>query len=296
MHRGKLQNYNKSSILEYIWCIHKDIFVDDCLSGESSSEDVFRVTDQLKIVPNKGGFSLEGLTFSGMPPPNDLSEDGATIKVAGAKWYPKDDFISLNTGELNFAKKFRSKKTQSRVNQIPSDFTRRDCVSKAAEVYDILGKVTPLTCGMKLDLSEYVIRMLDWVHKVPEDLKPKWISNFETIRNIGNLKYRRAIVSEGAVNLDIDTIDTADASQVLACAVIYARLKRKNGEYSCQRIFVRSKLLPEGITVPRAELIAAHLNVTTGHAVKLSLGSLHKGCIKLTESQRYIGSVILRRL
>ena len=99
------------------------------------------------------------------------------------------------------------------------------------------------------------------------------------------MKYRRAVVPEDAVSLDIDTIDIADASQSLACAVIYARFKRKNGEFSCQMIFARSKLLPEGITVPRAELIAAHLNATTGHVVKLSLGSFHKSSIKLTDSQ-----------
>ena len=50
-------------------------------------------------------------------------------------------------------------------------------------------------------------------------------------------------------------------------------------------MFARSKLLAEGTTTPRAELIAAHLNATTGHVVKLSLRPLHKSCIKLTDSQ-----------
>ena len=181
--------------------------------------------------------------------------------------------------------KHRGKKSLDKVNQIPKEFTRRDCVGKVAEVFDILGRTTPLICSMKLDLRELVIRRLDWDDKIPDDLRREWISNFETIRAIGDIKFRRAIVPADAVNLEIDTIDTADASQSLACSVIYARFKRKNGEYSCQNIFARSKLLPEGTTVPRAELIAAQLNATTGHVVKLSLGKLHKECIKLTDSQ-----------
>ena len=86
-----------------------------------------------------------------MPPPGDLSEDGVTVKVAGERWYSKDDLISLNTGELNFAKKCSCKKPLSRVNQIPSDFTRRDCVSKVAESYDTLGYSTYTRYEIRLE-------------------------------------------------------------------------------------------------------------------------------------------------
>ena len=264
--------------------VQKDIYVDDCMSGENTLEAVYSSTDKLKVVLNSGGFCLKGLTFSGSHPPSDLTINGISINVAGMKWYSKSDLISLNTGRLNFSKKLRGKKDLGRNYQIPSEFTRRDCVSKVAEVFDILGKVTPLTSGMKLDLRELVTRKLDWDDKITDDLKSIWISNFSMIREIENIKFKRAIVPEDAESLEIDTIDTADASQELACSVVYARFKRRNGEYSCQMIFARSKLLPEGTTVPRAELIAAQMNAVTGHVVKLSFGNLRKDCIKLTDS------------
>ena len=50
-------------------------------------------------------------------------------------------------------------------------------------------------------------------------------------------------------------------------------------------IFARSKLVPVGMSVPRAELFAAHLNASTGHVVKLSLGDHHTSCVKLIDSQ-----------
>ena len=55
----------------------------------------------------------------------------------------------------------------------------------------------------------------------------------------------------------MDTIDAGDASPDIACTAVYARYLRKAGDYSCQLVFARSKLLPEGITQPRAELVAA---------------------------------------
>ena len=70
-----------------------------------------------------------------------------------------------------------------------------------------------------------------------------------------------------AINLDVKTIEMADACQNLACAAVYVRYKKKFGGYSCQLIFSRSKIIPEGITMPRAELFAAVLNATTGHVV-----------------------------
>ena len=252
------------------------------MSGESTWSEVLSTTGALKLVLSKGGFTLKGLIFSGKNPPSDLSSDQVSIRVAGRKWFSKEDKISLDTGNINFAKKHRGKKPPGN-NQIPDKFTRRQCVGKVAEGFDLLGKVTPLTCGFKLDLRTLVNRKLDWDDYIPNDLK--WISNFQTIQDLANVRFNRAVVPEDAISLDMETIDTGDASTSLACAAIYARFKRKDCTFSCQFIFARSKLVPEGMTLPRAELLAASLNATTGHIVKLSLGELHKDSIKITDSQ-----------
>ena len=166
-------------------------------------------------------------------------------------------------------------------DQIPKAFTKRDCVGKVAEVFDLLGKDTPITSGLKCDLMSVTQRKLDWDDKVPNDLQALWVSNFEMIKELSNVKFRRAIVPEDAISLVIETIDTGDATQTLVCSAIFAHFKRKNGTFSCQLVFSRSKLVSEGATLPRSELLAACL----GHVVKLSFESYHKSCIKLTDSQ-----------
>ena len=71
--------------------IRQDIYVDDCLSGEKSWNKVRISTDNLKIVLNKGGFCIKGLTFSGQDPPEDLSSDMVSVNVVGMKWFSRED-------------------------------------------------------------------------------------------------------------------------------------------------------------------------------------------------------------
>ena len=99
---------------------------------------------------------------------------------------------------------------------------------------------------------------------------------------MGKVKFNRAIIPEDAVSLGIET---ADASQALACAAIYARVKEEKRRVFLSASFSRSKILPKRMTMARSELFAATLNAYTGHVVKLSFGKYHKSCVKLTDSQ-----------
>ena len=63
---------------------------------------------------------------------------------------------------------------------------------------------------------------------------------FEMIQEIGKIRFHRAIVPEDAINPDIETIDTADASPDIVCIAIYCRFQKRDGSYSCQLVFARS--------------------------------------------------------
>ena len=56
----------------------------------------------------------------------------------------------------------------------------------------------------------------------PPDLKKTWFCNFEKMREIGEIKYYRAIVPNDALNMNIETIDTADASENMICVAMEA--------------------------------------------------------------------------
>ena len=50
--------------------VMKDLYVDDFLSGGNTCEDVQSTTDQLKLVLEKGGFTLKGFMISDSDPPH----------------------------------------------------------------------------------------------------------------------------------------------------------------------------------------------------------------------------------
>ncbi|XP_066914217.1 uncharacterized protein [Clytia hemisphaerica] len=109
-------------------------------------------------------------------------------------------------------------------------------------------------------------------------------SHFDMIQEIKDIKFHRTIIPEDALNLDISTLDFGDASPSLACAAIYTRIQRRNGTYSSQLVFARSKLVPQPSTQPRAEMFAALINVHTGEVVKRAFQQHHKGCLKITDN------------
>ena len=61
----------------------------------------------------------------------------------------------------------------------------------------------------------------------------------------------------------------------MTCAGCYIRFKLKNNAYSCQLILGKTKIVPEEMTLPRAELAAAILNV---HVLEIVRRSLRNKC------------------
>ena len=239
----------------------------------------------MEIVLNREGFNLKGVSFSGEDPPSTLTGDGQMIFVGSIKWFAKEDMLSINIGELNFANKHRGKKPSSTINVIPSKLTRRQCASKVAEIFDLTGKVSPIAASMKMDLQELVHCKLDWDDTIPDDLRPIWESKFKIMNDIGTLRFKRTIIPEDAVDLNLNTLDFGDASQSMMCVCIHARFKRRDRTYSCQLVFSRSRVVPRGMSQPRAELYAALINAYAGEVVRRLFKQYHKEAIKFTDRQ-----------
>ena len=255
--------------------VQNDVYVDDCLSGEMGRTKAHVLADGIEVVLGKGNFRTKGVSFSGEDPIESLTDDGETIHVAGMKWHPKNDTISLNLGELNFAKKSRGRKPTNTEGMIPATLTRRHCSSKVGEIFDLTGKVTPIVASMKLDIQDLTLRQLNWDDKIPDELRPLWESNFEMIKELKDLRFNRAIIPIDAVSLDVQTLDFGDASKRMICVCIYVRFKRRDGTYSCQLVLGRSKVVPKGMTLPRAELFASLTSTYTGEIVRRSFKNLN---------------------
>ena len=106
---------------------------------------------------------------------------------------------------------------------MPQKLTRRQCVSKSAEIFDIAGLITPITATLKIDLHELVQRKIGWDDVLPDNLRNDWISHFQMLQEIKSLQFKQAVVPIDAINLEASNLDFRDASEDLVCSFIYAR-------------------------------------------------------------------------
>ena len=62
-------------------------------------------------------------------------------------WFPKEDVLQLSTGEMSFDKKRRGERNNEKRGIIPEELTKRQCVGKIAEIFDLTGKISPIVAG-----------------------------------------------------------------------------------------------------------------------------------------------------
>ena len=250
----------------------KDTYMDDILTGADDTKAAEKLTSDIDAVALKGVFSTKGYTISGRPPLPSLSKDGISVMALGSKWFPETDDLQLVFGPLNFTKKHRGKRIVTpNSHEVPDKLTKTICCSKAAELFDISGLAAPIGAGLKLDIHELVLSNCNWEDAIPDVCREEWLKNFGLLERIGELRYSRAVIPADAESLSMEIIGTGDASAKMACAACYARFRRKNGSMSCQLIMSKTKIIPEGVSLPRAELMAATLNVHVTEIVKRSV-------------------------
>ena len=80
------------------------------------------------------------------------------------------------------------------------------------EIFDLTGKIAPISTAMMMDLHTLVKRNLSWNDAILDDLRSVWVLPFEMMQEIGNLRFQRTVVPEDAMNLDTNTMDAAGAS------------------------------------------------------------------------------------
>jgi len=262
-------------------------YVDDIAHSDYTAEQSRATAESLNHVLGLAKMEVKGYTFSGHPPPPEVTADGETVGLIGMVWHPQDDWIGLSIKPLYFGRPKRGKLPDLVVGDympaLKRNFTRRNLLSKVASVYDPMGLVTPLTARLKLDLHAVVELGLGWDDNVPEEYLGQWLRNLNDIQKLRDIRFRRTIIPTDAANTDVELIVSADASQFIAIAAVHGRVKRKNGEYSCTLMSAKSRLVSE-LTIPKGELRAAVLSVHLAHTVKHNLLDQYKDAIYVTDS------------
>ena len=251
-------------------CIINDSYVDDIATGSDETSGAQLCADIAEVLV-RGGFVTKGFTISGEPPPAALSKDGIFIKLLGILWDSLNDMLRLAAGgKLNFSKRVRGKKgTGENAWVIPDKLTLRICSGKTAEIYDLIGLIAPILAGFKIDLHELVLSSYTWDDPLSAADREVWLANFALMETLGEGMWPRNTIPKNYV--EIEFIGCGDASEKIACAVCYARVLNEDQTYSCHLLLAKSNIVPEGMSLPRAELMACTLNTHVTEIVKKSL-------------------------
>ena len=85
--------------------------------------------------------------------------------------------------------------------------------------------------------------------------------------------------------MSMELLGAGDASAQMTCAACYVRFELIDGQYSCQLIMAKTKIVPKGMTLPRAELLAAVLNVYLCQVVKRAMKDRVVRQVLVTDSE-----------
>ena len=232
-------------------------YVDDIAKSTKSKQELTEETS--KILKEKLDMSIKGWAFAGEKPPADISKDGISVDIGGNTWYTESDLFTLNNPPLCFEKKKRGKqpagsvyfdpKTMNLGKFVPHQLTRRMVTSSLAKVWDLRGKLTPVTLKFKYDLRRLINEA-----PISSQARALWLQNFNIMEETRNFVYVRCTRPADALRFTCRLWVLVDAAEWGMIVTVYVGWERKNGSYSCSHLFGKGLLGPEALTLPQKEL------------------------------------------
>lgn len=241
-----------------------DSYVDDILTGADSIPALKETVSQLQQLCKAGGFPLqkwasnaaaqhdvipqtcESGTVKPTPNQNSLPErktwTDSTQSTLGLQWSPSDDTFQYTISDAE-----------------AQPFTKRGIVSKAAQLFDPLGWLTPVVVRAKITIQSAWLLGLGWDEQLPPALAAEWSTFCEELHLLERVRMPRPLFRSSR-QLQKEFHGFADASERAYGAVIYLRTRDTEEQWTTSLVTAKSKVAPlQQVSLPRLELCAAHL-------------------------------------
>ena len=262
-------------------------YVDDLLHAARNKRSAKEDADSLLFVLNLAQMTVKGFTFSGRPPPTEVSPDGATVGLLGMVWEPEPDLVSVDAKPVFFGRVRRGRLPELVTGDLKTafstKFTKRMVLAKMATLFDPMGLLAPLTAKFKLGFSTICGLKTDWDEPLPSEYLDEWVGYLKEIQAAKQLKLPRSVIPPNAASTDIEVIVSADASQWVAACCAHARVPLVGGGYGVQLLCSRTKITKD-LTIPKAEMRAMTMAAGMGHMIKQQLGDQVKAIMYITDS------------
>ena len=251
--------------------LRKSLYVDDLLTGgqtiaqaEDRRDRAVEIFEDAKFKLHKWNSNARELELDSEPAAgNDeetyakqqLSGDATETTMLGLKWNKSSDTLTMPFPT---------------VDGNPSA-TKRTILSKLARVYDPLGLVSPITLEGKIIFRDVCKTKLPWDADIGESLNRRWKAWGRSLPQEETVP--RPIVKRREPVLNVELHVFGDASTQGVGAAVYSVVRQRSGNTQ-QLVAAKSRLAKEGLTIPRLELISAHMATNLVKNVQNALQNL----------------------
>jgi len=231
----------------------KDFYVDDLLTGADSSSDAKALQEETISLLQTGGFKLRKWKSNDKDLVSRLPEtlqekhfveieENDTKKTLGVLWAPIGD-------------KFKYKVQLIQDHQP----TKRSVLRQIARLYDPLGLLAPVIIRAKLLIQDLWKSEINWDQLLPEVEKVKWKDFLQDLMLLDEVEIPRWINYHSYDKVELHGF--CDASEKAYGAMVYSKIKKRNGQVFTTLLTAKSKVAPLKMkkTLPRLELCGAVL-------------------------------------
>ncbi len=236
--------------------IRHNFYVDDLLSGADSEEEATTRREQLSQLLSNAGMTLRkwrsnSSDFLKRIPDElketedlELSPPHISKKALGIHWNSATDRLHVSTPTPDK----------------PTVITKKTIASITAQVFDILGLFAPAIIPAKILMQSLWKRNLSWDEPVPDDIATTWEQWMSHLPKITEFAINRRYSHQDSDIIFRALHGFSDASKLAYGAAIYLRQVHANGSTVITLVTAKARVLPlKEMTIPRAELLAAHL-------------------------------------
>ena len=163
-------------------------------------------------------------------------------KILGIQWDKERDALEIHFGP-SLTKN--------------DNVTKRKLLAFINGIYDILGWVAPVTITAKILFSEVCLRKLTWDEAAPDDIQKGWNQWMKRLNECPSVSVPRSVVNSGEGKLSLQGF--ADASKLAMCATIYVVITYSDWNSMQNLLVAKSRIAPKDVSIPRLELVAAHM-------------------------------------
>ncbi|XP_043477349.1 uncharacterized protein LOC122508206 [Leptopilina heterotoma] len=254
--------------------IEEDMYVDDLLTGTNSVEEAKRLRDDIITITNRAGLTMCKWLSNHSAIMMDLPDKSGTTMISldpekitrtlGVGWSANEDTLIFEVSQ----------------GPVIEQWTKRNILSRIAQLFDPLGLVSPIVVLAKIILQDLWRSQLGWDDGVPENIRKMWVDYHAQLPVLNGWSIDRHMLMPEATNIQLHGF--SDASMKAYGACIYLRVATKE-EIKTTLVCAKSRVAPiKAVTLPRLELcgalLLARLYRMVGTAIDLNLDSIHFWC------------------